>query len=166
MPAKPRWLLRIPEIVDSLMALDSPVVDRCILEKLFGLRERRARELMHRFAGYECGNTVIIDRLALIDALQRIAQSPDATAERARRERLSAELDKMRSYRAAARVQIPVAADVNDRTVADLPAGVKLETGRLTIEFDSPLQLLSKLYELSQAAANDLDGFNAVAGPR
>jgi hypothetical protein len=165
MPAKPRWLLKIPAIVDSLTALNSPVVDRSVFEKLFGLRARRARELMHRFTGYECGNTVVIDRLALIDALQRIAESPEAIAERARKERLSAELARMERYRSASLVRIPVPADVHDRTVADLPAGVKFEAGRLTIDFDNPLQLLSKLYELSQAAANDLDGFNAAACP-
>jgi hypothetical protein len=153
MPAKPRWLLRIPEIVDSLKALATPVVDRCIIEQLFGLRERRARELMQRFAGYQCGNAVVLNRVALIDALQQMCETPDAVVERARRERLSAELERTKRYRSALSVRIP------ERTLADLPAGVRLEIGRLTIEFDGAVELLSSLFELSKAAANDFDRF-------
>jgi hypothetical protein len=50
MPAKPAWLLKIPEIIRMLEAFDVPVVDRAIIERLFGLRRRQAIELLHRFA--------------------------------------------------------------------------------------------------------------------
>ena len=51
MPAKAMWLLQIPEILSQLETFDVPVVDRAIVERLFGLRRRRAIELMHRFGG-------------------------------------------------------------------------------------------------------------------
>jgi hypothetical protein len=38
MPAKPAWLLRIPEIVDELQALTVPVIDRSMCERLFCVR--------------------------------------------------------------------------------------------------------------------------------
>ena len=41
MPAKTLWLLHIPEIVSHLETFDVPVVDRAIIERLFGLRRRR-----------------------------------------------------------------------------------------------------------------------------
>src|SRR4029077_8723306 len=44
MPAKAPWLLRIPEIAAMLEILDVPVVDRAMVERLFGLRRRRAIE--------------------------------------------------------------------------------------------------------------------------
>jgi hypothetical protein len=40
-----------------------------------------------------------------------------------------------------------------------MPEGVALEAGRLTVEFGSVEELLSRLYGLSQAAALDYDGF-------
>ena len=43
MPAKALWLLQIPEIVSLLKTFDVPVVDRAIIERLFGLRRRRFR---------------------------------------------------------------------------------------------------------------------------
>ena len=38
MPAKSLWLLHIPEIASQLETFDVPVVDRAIIERLFGLR--------------------------------------------------------------------------------------------------------------------------------
>ena len=38
MPAKALWLLHIPEIIAMLETFDVPVVDRAIIERLFGLR--------------------------------------------------------------------------------------------------------------------------------
>jgi hypothetical protein len=49
MPAKAAGLLQIPEILAHLEVFDVPVVDRAIIEHLFGLRRRRAIELMHLF---------------------------------------------------------------------------------------------------------------------
>ena len=59
MPAKPQWLLRIPAIREYLRGMDCPVLDRASCERLFGVRRRRAIELMHFFGGYKAGNTVL-----------------------------------------------------------------------------------------------------------
>ena len=53
MPAKPEWLLRLPEIRAELEHLDVPVVDRAGIEHIFGLKRRRAIELLHQFGGYQ-----------------------------------------------------------------------------------------------------------------
>jgi hypothetical protein len=41
----------------------------------------------------------------------------------------------------------------------DLPAGVRLEPGRITIAFDQPQQALEKLLALAMAITNDFDRF-------
>jgi hypothetical protein len=46
MPAKPEWLLRLPEIRAELEHLEVPVVDRSGVERIFGLKRRRAIELL------------------------------------------------------------------------------------------------------------------------
>jgi hypothetical protein len=55
--------------------------------------------------------------------------------------------------------------DVWNRNIAGLSAGVVLKAGHLHIEFSGTDELLAKLYELSQAAANDFDQFRAAAEP-
>ena len=71
-------------------------------------------------------------------------------------------LVETRSNQAAARVQIPVPADVYQRKLADLSAGVALERGHLHVEFSGVEELLGKLYELAQVASNDFDRFRTA----
>lgn len=55
MPAKPTWLLRIPDVIDELQSLTVPVVDRSMCERLFGVRRRRAITLMQMFGACQSG---------------------------------------------------------------------------------------------------------------
>src|ERR1022692_2100735 len=62
MPAKAQWLLRVPEILAELAALDVPVLDRAVCERLFRLRRRRTIDLIRCFGGYQAGRTFLVDR--------------------------------------------------------------------------------------------------------
>ena len=163
MPAKAAWLLHIPEIVSQLDAFDVPVVDRASVERLFALRRRQAIELMHRFGGYQAGRTFLIDRRLLIERLRRCTEGEEFQSESRRRERLQDSVDELRRNVIAARVRIPVATPVLGRSDAGLADGVALEPGHLHISFLGTEDLLSKLYTLSQAAANDFVRFQALA---
>src|SRR6185369_1488001 len=112
MPAKALWLLQIPEIVSLLETFDVPVVDRAIVERLFGLRRRRAIELLHRFGGYQTGRTFLVDRGRLIDHLRRLADGEEFQRESRRKERLDHIVVQLRRQQSAARVKIPVQSDV------------------------------------------------------
>jgi hypothetical protein len=165
MPAKALWLLQIPEIVALLETFDVSVVDRSIIEHLFGLRRRRAIELLHRFGGYQAGRTFLVDRRLLIEHLRRLADGEELQRESRRRERLGHTIDQLRRHQTAARVKISVQPDVFSRKLTDLPAGVVLAAGHLHIAFSGTEDLLGKLFELSQAASNDFDRFRAAAEP-
>ena len=161
MPAKPRWLLHLPEIIDQLCALEAPVVDRATVEGLFGLRRRQAINIMHSFGGYEIGKTALIERGVLIGRLRDIAAGERFRFEHRRRERLAGRLDELRRYRQAAAVEIHV--EPAPAPNASLPPGVRLEAGRLLIEFGSVEDLLAKLYGIAQAAAEDFTRFETAA---
>jgi hypothetical protein len=136
MPTKKTWLLRLPEIRKALSATDVPVVDRAVFERLFGVRRRRAIQLLHFFRGFQSGRTFLIDRLSLIEQLVPLEASADFALEQRRRQRRVELLDRLRRARAGARVSIPVAAA--DQNVAALPAGVPFEAGTLRIAFYWP----------------------------
>jgi hypothetical protein len=165
MPAKPPWLLRVPVIIAMLETFDVPVVDRSVIEHLFGLRRRRAIELLHCFGGFQAGRTFLVDRLVLIDQLQRLAEGEEFQMEERRKERLNDTIDQLRRHQAAARVKIPVPPNGFSLKLAELSAGVSLEPGHLHIEFSGTEDLLTKLYGLSQAASHDFDRFRAAAEP-
>jgi hypothetical protein len=164
-PSNPLWLLQIPEIVSLLETFDVPVVDRAIIERLFGLRRRQAIELLHRFGGYQADRTFLVDRRLLIDHLRRLADGEEFQRENQRKERLDQTVDALRRQQAVARVKVPVQADSFSRKMTDLSPGVALEAGHLHISFSGTEDLLGKLFELSQAASNDFDRFRAVVEP-
>ena len=122
MAAKSRWLLEIPTMLDALRSWDSPVLDRAACERLFGVGRRRAIDLMQRFGGYQAGNAILLDRADLIRRLEEMNSSHEVEVERARKRRLSESLNEVQRHRAATQIPIPVAADVQDRRVEDLPA--------------------------------------------
>src|SRR3954469_4719725 len=129
MPAKALWLLHIPEIIGMLEMFDVPVVDRAIIERLFGLRRRQAIELLHRFGGYQAGRTFLIDRRLLIEHLRRLADGEEFQRESRRYQLLDHTVDQLRRHQRAARVKIPVRPDGFSRKLTDLLPGVALEAG-------------------------------------
>ena len=160
MPTKKTWLLRLPEIREELSAMKVPVVDRAIFERLFGVRRRRAIELLHYFDGYQSGRTFLIDRLSLIEKLAPLEASAEFAIEQGRRQRLVESLEKLRRSRAGAHVSIPVKSADNGTL---LPDGVELNCGTLRIGFNDVSDLLAKLYAIAQAAAGDFEAFRAAA---
>jgi len=159
MPAKAQWLLRVPEILEELSVLDVPVVDRAVCERLFRLRRRRTIDLIRSFGGYQSGRTFLVDRPKLVAQLEQIRDSPDFKMERQRKDRLADRLDSIRRLQAGARVAIAVEPEILSQRLPDLPAGVGLSPGALHIQFQSPEELLEKLFALAQAIANDYEAF-------
>jgi hypothetical protein len=163
MPAPAQWLLRLPEILAELAALDTPVVDRAVIEHVFQLRRRQAITLLHSWGGYQAGRTFLVDRQALIAILERLRAGEVFNFEKRRRERLMEVLEQARRQVVAAGVVIQVPPSASpDR----LPTGVRLEPGRLTVEFEHAEDLLGKLYQLVQAAAQDFAAFETATGDR
>jgi hypothetical protein len=163
MPAKPQWILRVPEILAALEQLTVPVVDRAMVEQLFELRRRQAIELLHRFGGYQAGRTFLIDRYELMDRLRAVQEEDSFIWEVRRRERLESDLQKVRRKREAEQVRIPVTGDVFGATVSDLAEDIRLKPGCLEIHYSDTEDLLAKLFQLAQAAANDYLSFQQAS---
>jgi hypothetical protein len=162
MPAKPEWLLRLPEIRAELEHLDVPVVDRSGIERIFGLKRRRAIELLHQFGGYQAGRSFLMDRARLLEALQSLESGEDYTAEKRRRERLGDVVEASREHLILTRVEIPVHAAAMRPSLDRLAPGVLLMPGMLSIEFRHPVELLEKLYWLAQAISHDFERFEEL----
>ena len=157
MPAKPRWLLRIPQILAQLEQWPAPWLDRSALESLFDLKRRRSIELLHAFGGFQAGRTFLVDRDRVLERLRRIQQGDPFQWERRRRQRLSEGLNHARRYAQARQVLIPASP-----APPSWPDGVQLRAGEMTISFQDVSDLLAKLYGLAQAAACDFEAFQTA----
>ena len=164
MPAKPQWFLRVPQIRAALEAVETPVVDRASIEKLFGVSRRRAIQLLHRFGGYETGKAFLVERQELIRQLEAIQDGESFSREMKRRERVIHELEEAWRLQKARAVKIPVSTNA-PTDIRGLPEGVNLHEGKMVVDFVDAEDLLRKMYELSQAAARDYYAFEkAVSG--
>jgi hypothetical protein len=162
MPAKPEWLLRLPEIRAELERVAVPIVDRAGIERIFGLKRRRAIELMHEFGGYQTGRTFLLDRARLLEVLQSLELREDYSVEKRRRERLQDVVEASREHLISTRVRIPVRAAAVRPSLDRLAPGVLLMPGMLSIEFRHPVELLEKLYGLAQAISHDFEKFEEL----
>ena len=140
-----------------------PVIDRAVIQSVFGLGRRQAIELMHKFDAYQAGRTLLIERTRLISELDKIAANGEYEQEEARHEKLTAALARFQRTRRVQEVRIDVAAEVFDTRMSMLPDTVHLAPGKLEVEFSGCEDLLSKLFTLAQAAINDFDTFQKAS---
>jgi len=160
MPAKPAWLSKINDIVRELEALPRPFVDRATVEFLLGVGRRRAQQIMAPCVTDRVGASGLADRDSLVNCLRRLAEGDDGYYERQRRRKVGeilAQLHKERLERPQLLVEAPV--QILTQEFADLPAGVRLEPGQITVTFDHPQEALEKLLALAMAISNDSDLF-------
>ena len=159
MPATKSWLLRIPEIRKNVSQLTVPVIDRAMLERIFGVRKSRAVQLMNAFGAMEAGQTMVIGVADLDHHLAAVQAGAEYEREARRRKRLADALEDLRRNAQARRVRLPASAPV---PAGGMPEGITLLPGRLLVSFQDPADLLGKLYGLAQAAAADFEAFRAA----
>ncbi len=71
MPAKPRWLLAIPDAISQLEQLDRTLLTRRDIERLFGVGRVRAATLMTTLGAEFVGNHKTLPRTRLLQQLKK-----------------------------------------------------------------------------------------------
>jgi hypothetical protein len=165
-PAKPVWYSKLDDIIRELERLPRPFVDRATLEFLLGVGRRRAQQILAPCITDRVGTNGLADRDALISHLRRVAEGDDGHYERQRRRNVAeilAQLQKDRLERPQLLVEAPV--QILTQEFVNLPAGVDLEPGRISLTFDQPQQALEKLLALAMAISNDFERFERQVRP-
>lgn len=159
-PAKPTWYSKINDVIRELEALPRSFVDRATVEFLLGVGRRRAQQIMAPCIMDRVGTNGLADRDAFIAQLRRLAEGDEGYYERQRRRKMAAALAEWQKDRRE-RPQLLVGAPVQMLTqeLENLPDGVRLEPGRITVTFDQAQQALEKLLALAMAISNDFDRF-------
>ena len=160
MPAKPPWFNKIDDIVEKLRTSPRPFVDRATVEFLLEVGRRRAQQIMAPCITDHVGTNGLADRDGLIARLRRLAGGDDGYYEVQRRRQVASVIDGLRKERIQ-RPQLLVAAParVVRQQFENLPPGVRLEPGRVTVEFQGSQEALEKFLALAMAISNDFDQF-------
>jgi hypothetical protein len=163
-PAKPSWYRDLEAIIQQLEALPRPFVDRATVEVLLGVGRRRAQQVIAPCITHHVGANGLVDRDAMIVHLRRLARTDDASYERIRRRKVAELLEDLRKDRLAhPQVLVEAPTAVVNQEIENLPPGVRIEPGRILVEFTEPRQALEKLLALAMAIGNDYDRFEQLA---
>jgi len=166
-PAKSSWISRFNESEQRLAGLGIPEVDRAVIEEMLGVGSRRAQQLMSGLPGRTVGNVFLVDRASLLNKLRSIASGESNAFETERRVRFAEKLEGYRRERInhpQLLVEAPTAV-VNTR-LADLPVGVTVGPGRITVEETDGKRALEKLLALAMAIGNQFDEFDQLLSSR
>ena len=157
-PAKPRWLLAIPDAIRQLDALDRELLTRRDLERLFGVSKVRAVALMTAFGAGRTGHLLTLPRAKLLRQLRRHRTRAAFRGEATRRDRV---VTAIRTARLTGiRVAVPI--EALDARLSGLPAGVSVEPGRIEVRFRGAKDAVGRLFALAQALTNDYEQFEAL----
>src|SRR4051794_37333901 len=102
------------------------------------------------------GTNGLADRDALITHLRSIAEGDAGQFEVHRRQKVASLLEQFRVERTTQPhllVEAPI--QVVNQQIDNLPAGVRIEHGRIVVEFDTPQEALEKLLALAMAISNN-----------
>ena len=141
MPAKPRWLLAIPDAISQLEQLDRTLLTRRDIERLFGVGKVRAAALMQTLAAEAPRPGGVPRRGGETSPGGR--RAPEGPADR---------------------VPVQGARRDHEREAGGPARGVSVERGRIEVRFDGAEDALARLYALAQALGNDLGRFQALVG--
>ena len=126
MPAKPRWLLAIPDAISQLKQLDRQLLTRRDIERLFGVGKVRGAALMKTFGAELVGNQRTLPRTKLLQQLKRHRGRAAFRVEEERRARLVAELQQAR----LTGVRFKVPAETMSANPIDAGGGRRETSGR------------------------------------
>lgn len=151
MPDKPSYIHKIKSILtEAKSPKPIPFFRRRDIEALFGLKRRQAINLMHRIGAVRVSCEIAIPQRDLVSWLEEIGSNPAGAREIRRQERVIGRIVDLKAETAARAVKIVLPESL---PAADIPVGVSLQPGVLTVSFSNEQQLLERLFLLARALA-------------
>jgi hypothetical protein len=160
MPDNPSYIHKLADILaEARSPKPIPFFRRQDIEALFGLKKRQAINLMHRIGAIRVSRELAVDKRDLVAWLKQIMEDPFVAMEQRRHERVIERIVELKAETAARAVKIVLPDPKPD---AELPDGVSLEPGLLTVAFENEQQLLERLFLLARALATQPHVLNTL----
>ena len=151
MPDNPTYLHKLTEILaEARTPKPIPFFRRRDIEALFGLKKRQAVNLMHRMGAIRVSRELAVEKRDLLRWLEQMIEDPSIAVEQHRHERVIDRIIEFKAETAARAVKIVLR---DPQPSVELPDGVSLQPGLLTVPFDNEQQLLERLFLLARVLA-------------
>jgi hypothetical protein len=150
-PDKPSYIHNLEGILkEARSPKPIPFFRRGDIQALFGLQKRQAVNLMHQIGAVRVSRELAVPQRDLVRWLEEMIADPAVQMERHRHNRVIDRIIELKAETAARAVKIVLP---DPAPSVDLPAGVSLEAGLLTIAFESEEQLMERLFLLARVLA-------------
>jgi hypothetical protein len=164
MPDHPSYIQKLAEILAEARAPKPiPFFRRRDIEALFGLKKRQAVNLMHRIGAIRVSRELAVDKRDLLRWLEQMIKDPSVAIEQRRHERVINRIIELKAETAARAVKIVLP---EPEPTIELPEGVSLQPGLLTISFENDQQLLERLFLLARVLATQPQILSSLSLPR
>jgi hypothetical protein len=154
-PAKPSWYSKLDEVIRELQRLPRPFVDRATLEALLGVSRRRAQEILAPCVTDRVGSNGLADRDSFVIHLRHVAEGDAGYYEKHRRKKVAAAVAELRKDRIERPLLVAAPVEIVNQQFGNLPDGVSITPGYISVSFESAIEAPQKLLALSMAIRND-----------
>ena len=163
MPDNPSYIHKLEGILaEARSPKPIPFFRRRDIEALFGLKKRQAVNLMHRIGAIRVSRELAVDKRDLVRWLEQMLSDPSVVAEWRRHNRVVDRIIELKAETAARAVKIVLP---DPKPSMELPDGVSLQTGLLTISFENDQQLLERLFLLARVLATQPQVLSSLSLP-
>ena len=160
MARHPGWFERLDAILDIARQSPAECLGRKEMKAVFGCSERDGIRLLHKFGAREIADALSLPRSSLLTQLEALRSGTAYSAFLRQRQQVAKHLAVAHAENVARRRRIPGSAEFQPgKSLADLPAGVRLEPGRIVCEFAYPEDFWAIIDALADIAAQDPDAF-------
>ena len=163
MPDNPTYILKLGGILaEAATPKPIPFFRRRDIEALFGLKKRQAINLMHRIGAVRVSSELAVEQRELVRWLERMIADPSVADVQRRHETVIERIVELKAETAARAIKIVLP---DRKPSVDLPDGVSLQPGLLTVSFENEQQLLERLFLLARVLATQPQLLSAFAPP-
>lgn len=164
MPHNPSYIHKLAGILAEAQAPKPiPFFRRRDIEALFGLKKRQAVNLMHHIGAIRVSRELAVDKRDLVAWLEQMLSDPSVAIEQRRQERVIDRIVELKAETAARAIKIVLP---DPKPSGELPDGVSLQPGLLTVSFENDQQLLERLFLLARVLATQPEVLSSVSLPR
>lgn len=151
MPDNPSYIHKLAAILaEARTPKPIPFFRRRDIEALFGLKKRQAVNLMHRIGAVRVSRELAVDKRDLVTWLEQMIEDPSVAAEWHRHDRVVDRIVELKAETAARAIKIVLP---DPRPSVELPEGVSLQSGLLTVSFGNEQELIERLFLLARVLA-------------
>jgi len=162
-PDNPSYIHKLEGILAEARAPKPiPFFRRRDIESLFGLRKRQAVNLMHQIGAIRVSRELAVEQCRLVRWLEQMISDPSTAAEWQRQETVINRIVELKAETAARAIKIVLP---DPATPIEIPPGVSLQPGLLTVSFESEHQLLERLFLLARVFATSPQVLSSLSIP-